>query len=216
MSDENVKMSDTRGLTPENLTIDDPILVARAKSADASAFGELYRRHRSRVYRSAQRILRDSQDAEDIVQRTFQRAFTNLKRFREDAAFSTWVTRIGINESLMLMRQRRGRIHVSETCDSSDSIAVLNLRDSRPTPEQAMAEREMQTAVRDAVYRLRESLRSVVILQVFKGLTSVETAKRLGLSVEAVKGRMFHARRHLRRNLTPKYKLRGADVLIGN
>ena len=79
-----------------------------------------------------------------------------------------------------------------------------------------MAETEMQTAVRDAVYRLRDSLRSVVILQVFKGLTSVETAKRLGLSVEAVKGRMFHARRHLRRNLARKYKLRSPNVLIGN
>jgi len=215
MSDENVKMIDTRGLTREDVAIDDPKLVTLAKSSDTSAFEELYRRHRSRVYRSALRILRNSQDAEDIVQRSFQRAFTNLKRFREDSAFSTWVTRIGINESLMLIRQRRVRTHVSETCDSSHSTAVFNLRDSRLTPEQAMAETEMQTAVRDAVYRLRESLRSVVILQIFKGLTSVETAKRLGLSVEAVKGRMFHARLHLRRHLTRKYKLRNRNALGG-
>src|ERR1700753_2828167 len=107
MINEDVKMKSTSGPITEDVTADDQRLVTRAKSADTSAFEELYRRHRSRVYRSALRILRNSQDAEDIVQRTFQRAFTNLKRFREDSAFSTWVTRIGINESLMLIRQRR-------------------------------------------------------------------------------------------------------------
>lgn len=211
MHAENVKIQNKCGFVPEDVTSEDQELVARAKSSDAVAFGELYKRHRPRVYSSALQMLRHSQDAEDVVQRAFQRAFTNLNRFREDSTFSTWVTRIVINESLMLMRERRVRTHVSEPCDGIRAIAALNLADGRLSPEQAMAKSEVQTVVREAVLRLRETLRSVVVLQVFKGLTTVEIAQRLGLSVAAVKARMFHARRHLRRHLAHKYTLRGRN-----
>ena len=77
---------------------EDRVLVARAKTGDGDAFGELYERYRSRTCRIAKRILRNGHDAEDAVQRCFQRAFVNLSRFREDSSFSTWVTRIVINE----------------------------------------------------------------------------------------------------------------------
>src|SRR5258708_28815199 len=88
---------------------DEQWLVAKAKSGHEDAFGELYRRHQLRTYRTALRILRNQQDAEDVVQRAFQRVLVNLERFREDSTFSTWLTRIAINEALMLMRQRRTR-----------------------------------------------------------------------------------------------------------
>src|SRR6266436_3221776 len=88
---------------------DEQWLVAKAKSGDEDAFGELYRRHQFRTYRTALRILRNQQDAEDVVQRAFQRVLVNLERFREDSTFSTWLTRIAINEALMLLRQRRTR-----------------------------------------------------------------------------------------------------------
>jgi len=84
-------------------------LVAKAKSGHEDAFGELYKRHRVKAHRTALRILRNQQDAEDAVQRAFQRALVNLERFREDSTFSTWLTRIAINEALMLLRQRRTR-----------------------------------------------------------------------------------------------------------
>ena len=90
-----------------NVSTSELLLVAKAKSGHSGAFGELYERHREKIYRSAFRILRNRQDAEDAVQRAFQKAFTNLRRFREDSSFSTWVTRIGINEALMLLRKRR-------------------------------------------------------------------------------------------------------------
>jgi hypothetical protein len=85
----------------------DASLVAEAKSGSSLAFGHLYERHRTRTYRAAFRVLRNQEDAEDAVQRCFQRVLTNLSRFREESAFSTWVTRIAINEALMLLRQRR-------------------------------------------------------------------------------------------------------------
>src|ERR1700743_1412395 len=88
---------------------DESWLVARAKSGHEDAFGELYQRHQLKSYRTALRILRHQQDAEDVVQRAFQRAFVSLEAFREDSTFSTWLTRVVINEALMLLRQRRTR-----------------------------------------------------------------------------------------------------------
>src|SRR5260370_13053582 len=88
---------------------DEAWLVAKGKSGHEDAFGELYKRHQLRTYRTALRILRNQQDAEDAVQRAFQRALVNLERFREDSTFSTWLTRIAINEALMLLRKRRTR-----------------------------------------------------------------------------------------------------------
>src|SRR5258708_8061014 len=90
----------------ETASTEDRWLVAQAKSGSSNAFGELYERHRLRIYRTAFRILRNPQDAEDAAQRSFQRVLTNLARFREDATFTTWVTRIPINEPLMLLPQR--------------------------------------------------------------------------------------------------------------
>src|SRR5262249_18212548 len=88
-------------------TSDERALLAQAKSGCSAAFGQLYERHRVRVYHTIFGVLRQRQDAEDAVQQCFQRAFTNLTRFREDSRFSTWVTRIAINEALMLLRRRR-------------------------------------------------------------------------------------------------------------
>jgi RNA polymerase sigma-70 factor, ECF subfamily len=105
---------------------DDRGLVAQAKSGCSSAFGQLCERHRLRVYRTTLRVLRQRQDAEDAVQRCFQRAFTNLTKFRGDATFATWMTRIAINEALMLLRQRRGDKSLSDI-DNGDREAASKL-----------------------------------------------------------------------------------------
>jgi RNA polymerase sigma-70 factor (ECF subfamily) len=178
---------------------DDHSLVAEAKSGHASAFGALYERHCSRIYRTAFRILRNDPDAEDAVQRTFQRAFVSLARFREDSRFSTWVTRIAINEALMLLRQRpRNRALSEKDNDGTCAHFSVDLPDDRPTPEQALAQTELRNAVIHAISELGHNLRVVVLLREVHGLTNAETARRLGLSVAAVKARSFHARRHLR------------------
>lgn len=193
---------------------DERLLVAQAKSGRSSSFGELYERHRLRVYHTAFRILRNRQDAEDAVQRSFQRAFTNLCRFREDSAFSTWVTRIAINEALMMLRQRRVTTPLFETNnDDVNTTSVLNLADDGPNPEQALAENEDRAAVTNAISRLRESLRSVALLRELQELSNVETARRLGLTVTAVKARTFHARRHLRKYFEGKHKFGGQNFL---
>jgi RNA polymerase sigma-70 factor (ECF subfamily) len=195
---------------------DERFLVAQAKSGGSSAFGELYERHRLRIYRTAFRILRNPQDAEDATQRSFQRAFINLGRFREDSSFSTWVTRIAINEALMLLRQRRSATPLSESGnDDVQAPSGLDLADERPTPEQALAENELRLAVIQAISQLRESLRTVVLLRELQGFSNAEIALRLGLTVSAVKARTFHARRYLRQHFEQKYKAARKGFLIG-
>ncbi len=186
---------------------DDWGLVAEAKSGCSAAFGQLYERHRVKVYHTVWRVVRQREDAEDAVQRCFQRAFTNLARFRGDSKFSTWVTRIAINEALMLLRQRRAHTPLSETSHAdTESPIVLNLVDGAPTPEQTSAANELSAALIQAISDLRNNLRTVVLLREFQGLTNEETAQRLGLTVAAVKARIFHARRWLRRRLERKLK----------
>jgi RNA polymerase sigma-70 factor, ECF subfamily len=140
---------------------------------------------------------------------SFQRAFTNLCRFREDSTFSTWVTRIAINDALMLLRQRRAKTRLQENNDGAEAPSVLDSADKGPTPEQALVENELRVAVIHAISRLHKSLRIVVLLRELLGLTSAETARRLGLTVSAVKARTSRARRSLRKYLEPKYEAAG-------
>src|SRR5215813_14159609 len=177
------------------------LLVAKAKSGGSRAFGELYERHRTRVYRTAFRILRNAQDAEDAVQRSFQRALINLRRFRGDSAFSTWLTRIAMNEALMMLRQRRSDIRFFEhETDEDYEFSAANLVDKGPTPEEILVESELRAVLIEAVAKLRNSLRNAVLAQL-QGLSMAETARHLGLTVSAVKARMFHAKRQLRQHL---------------
>ena len=183
---------------------DDRFLIGKARSGSASAFGELYQRHRIRVYRVSLRILRNAQDAEDALQRSFQRAFTNVGKFRGDSAFATWVTRIAINEALMMLRQRRSEARLVQ--NSSDGECAIDPADEGPTPEEVLFANERRHMVTEAIDRLRESLRAVIVLRELQGLTNAEIARRLGLTLGAVKARIFHARRYLRRYLEPRFQ----------
>jgi len=190
---------------------DEHALVAKAKSGHDDAFGELYKRHQRKAYRTAHRILRNQQDAEDAVQRAFQRALMNLKRFRADSTFSTWLTRIVVNDALMLLRQRRRREPLHEnSVDAEQDDRGAEIADGRPTPEEILFESERRATVRQAVAHLRESLRVVVLYGELQGLNSAETARRLGLTVSAVKARTFQARRFLRKHLERNFERPGA------
>ena len=185
---------------------DERWLVTKAKSGQDDAFGELYKRHHSRIYRTALRILRNQQDAEDAAQKAFQRAFVNLKRFRGDSTFTTWLTRIVINESLMLLRQRRASEPIHENRVGGEQMDQgLAIRSTRLTPEELLWQTERRAALFHAISKLREKLRTIVFHRELEGLTSAETAQILGLSVSAVKARAFHARRFLRRHLERKF-----------
>ena len=181
---------------------DEHALVAKAKSGHEDAFGELCKGQQRKAHCTALRILRNVQDAEDAVQRAFHRALVNLQRFREDSTFSTWLTRIVINEALMLLRQRRAREPLHENnADPAQGDGGVEVADDGPTPEQILCESERREALLQAIGRLRKNLRIVVLHRELQGLTNAETARRLGLTVSAVKARTFHARRYLRKHL---------------
>ena len=214
MDTRDTYTQDTSNYRPRNAPSDERLLVAQAKSGHSGAFGELYQRYQLKLYRSTFRILRNQQDAEDAVQLCFQHAFASLAKFRGDSTFSTWITRIAINEALMLLRQRRMRSTAFEAQNvETHKVRELETADERSTPEEVLAQIELRDLMFSAVYRLRRTLRSVVLLRELQGLSSEETARRLGLTVAAVKARVFHARRHLRRHLTKKCRLRRRDIV---
>lgn len=127
---------------------------------------------------------------------------TNLQRFRENSTFSTWLTRIVVNDALMQLRQRRTRGPLNEnSVDAAQDDRGVEIADGRPSPEEILCESERRATVRQAVAQLRESLRVVVLHRELQDLSSAETARRLGLTVSAVKSRTFHARRFLRKHL---------------
>jgi RNA polymerase sigma-70 factor (ECF subfamily) len=173
----------------------DEALVAGAKMGHGSFFDELHERHRERMFRVAHRITRHREDAQDAVQESFLNAYVHLKKFDEKARFSTWLTRIAINAALMKIRKNRA----SREVGVEDPADVVEPSDSVPNPEETCARNEQKAALRDAIAKLRPTLRNVVDLYDLQECSLHETAETLGISLAAAKGRLFHARAALRR-----------------
>jgi RNA polymerase sigma-70 factor (ECF subfamily) len=186
----------------------DEALVAGAKMGDGSFFGELHERHREMMFQVAHRITRHREDAQDAVQESFLSAYVHLKKFDERARFSTWLTRIAINAALMKIRKRR----VSREVGMEDSAVAVEPSDSVPNPEEICARTEQKAALRDAIAKLRPTLRNVVELHDLQEYSMHETAEALGTSVSAAKARLFHARAALRG--TAQLKVRRSRKLM--
>jgi RNA polymerase sigma-70 factor (ECF subfamily) len=134
------------------------------------------------------------------MQRAFQRALVSLGQFRENSTFSTWVTRITINEALMCLRQRRAHEPLyADDADSAQEDPCVEIADSRPTPEQILCDSERRTKLRRAIAELPQSLRVIVLHRELQELSNAETAQRLGLTESAVKSRTLRARKCLRK-----------------
>jgi RNA polymerase sigma-70 factor, ECF subfamily len=178
----------------------DEALVAGAKMGHGSFFDELHERHRERMFWVAHRITRHREDAQDAVQESFLSAYIHLKKFDERAKFSTWLTRIATNAALMKIRKKR----VSREVGVEDPADAVELSDSVPNPEETCARTEQRAALKDAIAKLRPTLRNVVELYDLQECSLHETAEALGISVAAAKGRLFHARVALRRTAKRK------------
>jgi len=179
------------------------VLVAAAKTGDTRAFELLVERHERRIFLLAQRMTRNREDAEDVVQQSFQKAFIHLKKFEGDSLFSTWLTRIAINEALMLLRRKRGsrEVPIEGSSTKSETDVSLDFPDSSPNPEDSCLQRERERILSAAVSELTPGMRKAIELRELGELSTLETAEVMGLSVEAVKGRLFHGRRKLRKTL---------------
>jgi RNA polymerase sigma-70 factor (ECF subfamily) len=179
---------------------DDATLVADAESGSDEAFEVLVRRHQARILRAARRFTRNREDAEDIAQQSFQKAFVHLRQFEGNSSFSTWLTRITINESLMWLRKKRASPEVPiEASSTIDETALpLDFPDLAPNPEDHCFQRERERMLSAALNELTPGMRKAIELRELGELSTEETARVMGLSVQAVKGRAFHGRKKLR------------------
>ena len=177
----------------------DEELVAAAKGGDDLAFETIVNRHRQRIFALALRYTRSREDAEDIVQQTFQRAFIHLQGFEGRSSFSTWLTSIVINQALMLLRRRRAlrEVPIDDPSDDEGSTPALEMADANPDPESSYLEQEESRVLAEAIGRLRPAMRTAVELTELRELSMLEAARHMGISVGAVKSRVFHARRKL-------------------
>jgi RNA polymerase sigma-70 factor (ECF subfamily) len=182
---------------------EDTSLVAGAKAGDARAFELLVQQHEWKIFLLAQRMTRNREDAEDVVQQSFQKAFIHLKKFEGDSLFSTWLTRIAINEALMLLRRRRGtrEVPIAESNTEDETALPLDIPDVGPNPEDSCLQREQERILSAAVNELTPRTRKAIELRELCELSTGETAQVMGLSVGAVKARIFHGRRKLRQTL---------------
>jgi RNA polymerase sigma-70 factor (ECF subfamily) len=183
----------------------DEELVAAAKRGDEVAFEALVKRHRRAIFLIALRYTRVREDAEDIVQQTFQKAFVHLHKFEGRSSFSTWSTSIAINQALMLLRRRRAlrEVPIDDSGSDEGTTPAIEIADAGPDPEASYLQRERTRILSEAVGQLRPRIRRAIELQELGELSIRETARYMGLSVAAVKARVFHARRALGEALRP-------------
>jgi len=170
----------------------------------ALSFDELIAPHAKKIFRTAYRITRNREDAEDAMQDALLQSFLHFEDFDGRAAFGTWLTRIAINSSLMILRKRRNArtVPLDGASDPEDSKAFQEVRDPAPDAEERHLQKERETTLRHAINALRPSLRSVVELGHLGERSMRETAEIIGVSVSAAKARLFHARKALRKSRT--------------
>src|SRR3954453_1567964 len=182
----------------------DTELVQSAKRGDICAFEELVRKYDRKLFRIALSITHNIEDAQEVVQSAFFKAYTNLDRFEANARFLTWLTRITVNESLTKLRRLRGQSHeISFDSENSNGEPVpFDLPDWRPNPEQLYSHSEFRELLRKTLDELSPALRVVFVLRDMQGLSYDETAAVLKLEMTAVKSRLYRARLQLRERLS--------------
>jgi RNA polymerase sigma-70 factor (ECF subfamily) len=188
----------------------DTTLVKSVKSGNHSAYSEIVRRHSTLAFRTAYRITRNQEDAEDAMQDSLFRAFNRISSFDGRSAFTTWLTRIAINCSLMILRKRRK--HASTSLDDTEDID-LQVTDPNPSPELLLVRLERNAAVRDAVHRLPPLLRTSIEARYWKEMSTNDAAALNGVTVAAAKSRQLRGRRELRTMLGQE-RLPASEILI--
>jgi RNA polymerase sigma-70 factor, ECF subfamily len=185
-------------------------LVAAAKGGDEVACETLFNRHQRKIYVLAFRYTRVREDAEDIVQQTFQKAFVHLQTFEGKSSLATWLTRIAINQALMLLRSRRGlrEVRMDDSSGDEEATPSLELADANPDPEARLLQREKTQILTAAMQQLRPRMRKAIELRELGELSNRDTAAHLGVSIGTVKARVFHARRKLAIALRPRMQPR--------
>jgi RNA polymerase sigma-70 factor, ECF subfamily len=189
-------------------------LVSLCQQGNQAAFDELMRRHQVSAMKVAVSIVRDRQDAEDEVQNAFWKAYEHINQFQRDAKFSTWLTRIVVNQCLMRLRQlRRARFAYIDDSESDD-VAAADLKDLRPSPEMLLGVTEIAKVLDQEIKHTPPLLRHVFLLRDVENKPMPEVAESLGISVAAAKSRLLRARAELRQRMRRHYGDIGPATLM--
>ena len=194
--------------------LDESALVAQSREGDSEAYGQLVRRYQNKIFRLAQHITQNREDAEDVLQETFLKAYEHLDQFQGNSKFYTWIVRIAVNQALMKLRRRRNDKSVSmdETIDTGEDTIVREIAAWEENPEERLSRGELGDILDQAIEDLDAPYRSVFVLRDIEELSTEETAEALGLSVPAVKSRLLRARLQLREKLTRQFKRKGDNA----
>jgi RNA polymerase sigma-70 factor (ECF subfamily) len=194
---------------------DESALVAQAKAGDQNAFAELVNRYERKIYRLAKNITRNDEDAEDVLQDAFLKAYTHLDNFKGDSKFYTWIVRIAVNEALMRLRKRKNdrTVPLDEPVELGEETVAREIAVWEDNPEQQYSQEEWRRILDEAVDSLKPDFRTVFVLRDIEELSTEETAETLGISVPAVKSRLLRARLALRERLTRQFKRKGENLL---
>ena len=194
---------------------DESALVAQAKAGDQNAFTELVNRYERKIYRLAKNITRNDEDAEDVLQDAFLKAYTHLDNFKGDSKFYTWIVRIAVNEALMRLRKRKTdrSVPLDEPVELGEETVQREIAVWEDNPEQQYSQEEWRRILNEAVESLKPDFRTVFVLRDIEELSTEETAETLGISVPAVKSRLLRARLALRETLTRQFKRKGENLL---
>jgi RNA polymerase sigma-70 factor (ECF subfamily) len=195
-------------------SVDESILVEQAREGDTLAFSALVRRYEGKIFRLAMHVTQNREDAEDVLQETFMKAYEHLEQFKGDSKFYTWIVRIAVNQALMKLRRRRTdkSFSLDETIDTGEDTVVREIATWEENPEQRFSREEIAQIMDSAIETLEPIYRSVFVLRDVEDLSTEETAEALGLSVPAVKSRLLRARLQLREKLTRFFKRKGDDA----
>jgi RNA polymerase sigma-70 factor, ECF subfamily len=186
---------------------DEPVLVAAAQSGDITAFETLVGRYERKILRLAQNITQNREDAEDVMQEAFLKAYEHLSGFQGNSRFYTWLVRIAVNQALMKLRKRRpNQVSIDEDVNTGEDLIPREIEDWGPSPEDRYKQTELSDILSSEIADLDPPFRIVFQLRDIEELSTEETAEALGLSIPAVKSRLLRARLKLRQKLNKYFR----------
>lgn len=201
---EPIERPETESSAPE----EESVLVARAKAGDLSAYDELVKRYQERIYATIYHMTSNHEDANDLAQESFVKAYQALKSFKGGSSFYTWLYRIAVNKTINFLKQRKNRQHMSlndldfNTEHDPDLVALI----SDKTPRREAGLSELQEKLNAALLKLSEPHRLVVVLHDVQGQSHEEIAKVMHCNIGTVRSRLFYARQQLQAYLADYLK----------
>lgn len=190
----------------------DDDLVERVRRRDALAFEALMRRHNRRLFRVTRGVLRDSDAAQDAVQETYLRAFTRLDTYQPSGKFAAWITRVALNEALMIRRRMQGEAVALDDVGEEALIAEEAVASDAPSADQYLEAAYARALLEHAIDALPENFRLVFMMRAVEGLDVRETAESLGINAATVRTRLFRAQRLLRGELSKRLHTESSTV----